>query len=69
MAVVGAVGKALAMTGTMGWGILWSLVLGFFLSGVVQAVVRREQVTRHLADDSPRSLAWASGLGAASSWS
>jgi hypothetical protein len=55
------------MSAAMGWEILWPLVLGFFLSGVVQAVVRREQVTRYLADDSPRSLAWATGLGAASS--
>jgi hypothetical protein len=30
-------------------------------------VVRREQVTRYLSGDSPRSLAWATGLGAASS--
>jgi uncharacterized membrane protein YraQ (UPF0718 family) len=62
-----AVGDALSMAAAMGWEILWPLVLGFFLSGVVQAVVRRGQVSRLLADDSPRSLAWATGLGAASS--
>ena len=62
-----AVGDALSMAAAMGWEILWPLVLGFFLSGIVQAVVRREQVSRLLADDSPRSLAWATGLGAASS--
>ncbi len=28
------------MAAAMGWEILWPLVLGFFLSGVVQAVVR-----------------------------
>jgi hypothetical protein len=67
MTVIHAVGRAVAMAAAMGWEILWPLVLGFFLSGVVQAVVRREQVTRYLADDSPRSLAWATGLGAASS--
>ena len=67
MGVVQAVGRALSMAAAMGWEILWPLVLGFFLSGVVQAVVRREQVTSYLADDSPRSLAWATGLGAASS--
>src|SRR4051794_27395768 len=63
----GSIGEALRMAGAMGWEILWPLVLGFVLSGVVQAVVRREQVTRLLAGDSPRSLAWAAGLGAASS--
>jgi uncharacterized membrane protein YraQ (UPF0718 family) len=55
------------MATAMGWEILWPLILGFFLSGIVQALVRREQVTRYLADDSPRSLLWATGLGAASS--
>ena len=65
--IVGSIGEALRMAGAMGWEILWPLVLGFFLSGVVQAVVRREQVVRLLAGDSPRSLAWATGLGAASS--
>ena len=55
------------MAAAMGWEILWPLILGFALSGVIQAVVRREQVTRLLEGDSPRNLAWATGLGAASS--
>jgi uncharacterized protein len=59
--------EALTMAAAMGWEILWPLILGFALSGVVQAVVRREQVTALLAGDSPRHLAWATGLGAASS--
>jgi uncharacterized membrane protein YraQ (UPF0718 family) len=63
----GSIEEALRMASAMGWEILWPLVLGFFLSGVVQAVVRREQVVRFLANDSPRSLTWATGLGAASS--
>jgi uncharacterized protein len=64
---MGHLWDALSMAAAMGWEILWPLVLGFLLSGVVQAVVRREQVTRFLADDSPRALAWATGLGVASS--
>jgi len=67
MDVFSAILDALSMTVAMGWQIFWPLVLGFTLSGVVQAVVRREQVTRHLDGDSPRALAWATGLGAASS--
>ncbi|MBF4160112.1 permease [Nocardioides acrostichi] len=62
-----AVLDALATTGSMAWQILWSLVLGFTLSAVVQAVVRREAVVRLLGDDRPRTLATAAGLGAASS--
>jgi len=60
-------GDALSMAAAMGWEILWPLVLGFFLSAVIQAVVRREAISQRLAGDSPRALAWATGLGAASS--
>jgi uncharacterized membrane protein YraQ (UPF0718 family) len=58
---------ALAMAGSMTWEILWALILGFALSAVVQAVVRRSTVVRLIGTDSPRSLAIAAGLGAASS--
>ena len=67
MKVVDAVGHALGISGSMAWQILWALILGFFLSGAVQAVVRRDEVTRLMPDDRPRSLAVATGLGAAAS--
>src|ERR1700727_296424 len=51
----------------MTWEILWALILGFALSAVVQAVVRRATIIRRLGDDRPRTLALAAGLGAASS--
>src|SRR5689334_15025352 len=51
----------------MTWEITWALVLGFLLSAIVQAVVRREAVTHLLGDDKPKTLAVAAGLGAASS--
>src|SRR5947207_15812822 len=51
----------------MTWEILWALALGFSLSAAVQAVVSKSEMTRLLPDDSPRSLAIACGLGAASS--
>jgi uncharacterized protein len=59
--------RALLAAGSMGWEILWALILGFILASVVQAVVRRATVMRLLGNDSPRSLLIASGLGAASS--
>src|SRR5712692_369082 len=58
---------ALSMAFAMFWEILWALILGFGLSGVVQAVVSKKQMTKLMPDDSPRSIAIACGLGAASS--
>ena len=51
----------------MTWEIAWALILGFTLSAIVQAVVRRSTVVRLLGDGRPRTLALAAGLGAASS--
>ncbi|HYY79388.1 MAG TPA: permease [Actinomycetes bacterium] len=65
--VLGAAGHALGLAFAMCWEILWALVLGFALSGAVQAVVSKAEMSRLLPDDSPRSLCLASGLGAASS--
>jgi len=62
-----ALGHALWMAFAMFWEILWPLILGFGLSGVVQAVVSKSEMTKLLPDDSPKSLAIATGLGAASS--
>ena len=51
----------------MTWEVLWALVLGFALSGAVQAVVSKQEMRRLLPDDSAKTLTVASGLGAASS--
>jgi uncharacterized membrane protein YraQ (UPF0718 family) len=61
------VSRALSFAFGMFWEILWALILGFFLSGVVQAVVRKGGMRRLMGDDSPRSIAIATLLGAASS--
>ena len=55
------------MAAAMGWEILWPLILGFALSGVVQAVVSKREVSKLLPDSSPKSLTLALALGAASS--
>jgi uncharacterized membrane protein YraQ (UPF0718 family) len=65
--MLAAIGHALMMAFTMGWEILWALILGFWLSAIVQAVVSKEEMSRLLPDDSPRTVAVACGLGAASS--
>jgi uncharacterized protein len=62
-----AIVHALSITGSMTWQITWALILGFTLSAVIQALVRRSTVVRLLGDARPRTLAIAAGLGAASS--
>jgi uncharacterized membrane protein YraQ (UPF0718 family) len=65
--VVDALGHAFSLAAAMAWEILWALILGFAISGAVQAVVSKAEMGRLLPDDSPRSLGIACGLGAASS--
>src|SRR6058998_775089 len=67
LSVAGSVWDAVRISFGMFWEILWALILGFTLSGVVQAVVSKGEMRRLLPDDSPRSLTIACGLGAASS--
>jgi uncharacterized protein len=67
MDLITALGHALWMAFAMFWEILWPLILGFGLSAVVQAVVSKSEMTKLLPDDSPKSLAIACALGAASS--
>jgi uncharacterized membrane protein YraQ (UPF0718 family) len=65
--VWGELVDALSFSFGMFWEILWALILGFALSGVVQAVVTKKEMRRLMPDDSPGTLARATGLGAASS--
>jgi uncharacterized membrane protein YraQ (UPF0718 family) len=67
MTALHALGHALSISVGMTWEILWALILGFTLSAVVQAVVRRSTIVRRLGDDHPKTLALATGFGAASS--
>jgi uncharacterized protein len=62
-----AIGHALALTGAMTWQIAWALIFGIALSAAIQALVPKAQISRLLGDDRPRTLAVATGLGAASS--
>jgi uncharacterized membrane protein YraQ (UPF0718 family) len=65
--IVDAVAEALSFAFGMFWEILWALILGFALSGAIQAVVAKGEMRRLMPDDSPRTLVVATGLGAASS--
>jgi YHS domain-containing protein/uncharacterized membrane protein YraQ (UPF0718 family) len=63
----GDAGRSVREAFFMFWETLWALVLGFTLSGVVQAFVSRDEMQRVLGDHRPASLARASGFGMVSS--
>ena len=58
---------ALVMSAGMLWDVGWSLVLGFVLSGVIQAVVSQERMRSALGRNGVREIALATAFGAASS--
>src|ERR1700712_2879324 len=49
------------------WETLWALVLGFTLSGAVQAFVSRSRMQQELGTHSPKAIAKAGFYGAVSS--
>jgi uncharacterized membrane protein YraQ (UPF0718 family)/YHS domain-containing protein len=65
--VVTDIGHSLREAFFMFWATLWALVLGFSLSGAVQAFVSRAAMQRRLGDHRSTSVARASLYGVASS--
>src|ERR671936_1508579 len=65
--ILQAVALALDEAFNMAWEVVWPLILGFALSGAVQAVVSHKSMARLLGDDSSRSLTLATLFGVASS--
>jgi hypothetical protein len=59
--------EALKMSFFMLWETLWALVLGFGLSGVVQAFVSHEAMERSMGNHRPAAVARASAYGMVSS--
>ena len=66
-AIAHALVSALSMAFAMGWEILWPLILGFALSGVLQAVVTKGEMSRLLPDSTLRSILIATCTRGASS--
>src|SRR5215218_9545650 len=67
MSVLGWIRDGLWMAFQMAWEVWWALVLGFLLSGIVQAWVPRSRMEAALGGRGTRTVALATGLGAASS--
>src|ERR1700734_3356927 len=61
------IGQALLMAAGMFWQVGWSLVLGFGISAMLQAVVSQQKMRRALGRDGVREIALATLAGAASS--
>jgi uncharacterized membrane protein YraQ (UPF0718 family)/YHS domain-containing protein len=65
--LLGDVGSGVREGFFMFWETLWALVLGFGLSGAVQAFVAKEQMERVMGDHGPAAVTRASFLGMVSS--
>jgi uncharacterized membrane protein YraQ (UPF0718 family)/YHS domain-containing protein len=64
---LGDIGDSLREAFFMFWVTLWALILGFALSGAVQAFVSRDQMQRVMGDHRAASVARATGFGMVSS--
>ena len=65
--VLNTLGDGLWNAFLMAWQVWWALVLGFFISAVVQARVPRQRIESALAGEGLAPIGRATGLGAASS--
>jgi uncharacterized protein len=65
--VLGTIGDGLGNAFEMAWEVWWALILGFALSGIVQAWVSHTSMERVLGGRSLKATLRATGLGAASS--
>jgi uncharacterized membrane protein YraQ (UPF0718 family) len=67
MQIEQSIAQALFTSFSMFWEILWPLVLGFTLSGIVQALVSHRAMAKTLGCDGPKCLTFATLFGIASS--
>jgi uncharacterized membrane protein YraQ (UPF0718 family) len=65
--VVSTIGEGLKQSLLMAYEVWWALVLGFAISGVVQAWVPKQRIERSLSGTGAKPISIATGLGAASS--
>ena len=45
-----------ASPGSMTWQVTWSLILGFTLSAIIEALARKSTIARLLPNNRPKSL-------------
>lgn len=67
MPILNSIGQVLFTSFSMFWEILWPLILGFTLSGVVQAVVSHNAMAKTPGCNGPKRITFATLFGIASS--
>ncbi len=67
MDILGTIGEGFEQSLLMAYQVWWALVLGFAISGIVQAWVPSERIEASLSGRGPKPVALATALGAASS--
>src|SRR5256884_2044812 len=67
MQIINSIGLALFTSFSMFWEILWPLILGFTLSGIVQALVSHQTMAKTLGCGGPKCIPFATIFGIASS--
>ncbi len=67
MNILDAIGQSLLAAAGMAWQVLWSLALGFVISGMIQAYVSRQRMSEALGRPGIKEVALATVFGAASS--
>jgi len=67
MQIINSIAQALFTAFSMFWEILWPLILGFTLSGIVQALISHQAMAKTLGCDGPKCLTFATLFGIASS--
>lgn len=65
--VLSTIGEGFRQSFLMAYEVWWALVLGFAISAIVQAWVPRARIEASLSGEGAKPIAWATGLGAASS--
>src|SRR5881227_894554 len=65
--VIAKFGDGFSNAFLMAYEVWWALVLGFAVSGIIQAWIPRRRIEATLSGQGVRPIGWATGLGAASS--
>ncbi len=64
--ILTTIAEGLVLAGDFLWQALWALLLGFMISGAIQAFVSKEGMVNHMGEPNAKSVLYAMGFGTAS---